>query len=300
MYTGRSLASKRKNSMAKLILVEGIPGSGKSTTARNIEALLKFRGVQVHCFNEGDLHPCDLAWHSCVPIAEYEKLLQTFPEYQESLRHYTSVEDTYAYVTYGKLGLLPDHPLFIKLKSLEPYNGQVSLEEFKKLHFSRWKKFGEQTHEDVTYIFECAYLQNHIVELILTYQQDYDYIKMYTKELIETVLPLRPFLIYLSPTNVEWTINNAASERKTDRPDIWNDWIDDVIAYMENSNYGKANNATGLAASMRFFKERQRLELDLIKELPIQSYVHEVQIGFTQPRLEDNQKLVAMLTSSNN
>jgi hypothetical protein len=281
--------------MAKLILVEGIPGSGKSTTARKIEDLLKSRNVEVRCFNEGDLHPCDLAWHSCVPVAEYEKLLETFPEHQIILRQHTSVEADYAYVTYGKLGLLPDHPLFIKLKSLEPYNGQVSLEEFKKLHFSRWQKFGAQTHEDVTYIFECAYLQNHIVELILTYQQSHDYIKAYLKGLIETVLPLRPFLIYLSPTDVEWTINNAANERKTDYPDIWNDWIDDVIAYMENSNYGKANYSTGLASSLEFFKERQRLELDLIKELPIQSYVHEVLVGFKQAGPKDNPQVVKML-----
>ncbi len=281
--------------MAKLILVEGIPGSGKSTTARNIEQLLTSSGVRVRCFNEGDLHPCDLAWHSCVPIAEYEKLLETFPDHQAILRQHTSVKDAHAYVTYGKLGLLPDHPLFIKLKSLEPYNGQVSLEKFKKLHVSRWQKFGAQTHEDVTYIFECAYLQNHIVELILTYQQSHDYIKAYLKELIETVLPLRPLLIYLSPVNVEWIINNAANERKTDRPDIWNDWIDDVIAYMENSNYGKANNCTGLASSLEFFKERQRLELDLIKDLPIQSYVHEVQVNFEQLALEDNPELLQML-----
>jgi hypothetical protein len=281
--------------MAKLILVEGIPGSGKSTTARKIETLLKGRGVQVRCFNEGDLHPCDLAWHSCVPVTEYEKLLKTFPEQQKKLEQYTSVEENYAYVTYGKLGLLPNHPLFIKLKSLEPYNGQVSLDEFKKLHFSRWKKFGKQTHDDVTYIFECAYLQNHVVELILTYQQNHDYTKAYMKDLIKTVSSLKTLLIYLSPVNVEWTINNAASERKTDRPDIWNDWIDDVIAYMENSNYGKANNVTGLAGCLEFFRERQRLELDIINKLPIQTYVHEIQVGFKQLPLEENPELVTML-----
>jgi hypothetical protein len=143
--------------VANLILVEGIPGSGKSTTARKIETLLTSTGAKVRCFNEGDLHPCDLAWHSCVPVAEYKQLLQTFPEHQEALERFTSVEEDYAYVTYGKLGLLPDHPLFIRLKSLEPYNGQVSLEEFKRLHFSRWKRFGEATHDEVTYIFECAY-----------------------------------------------------------------------------------------------------------------------------------------------
>jgi hypothetical protein len=251
--------------MAKLILIEGIPGSGKSTTAKTIETLLKAKGRKVRCFNEGDLHPCDLAWHSCVPVADYEKLLQTFPEYRNKLKQYTSVEESYAYVAYTKLELL---------------------NEFKKLHISRWQNFGQQTHDDVVYIFECAFLQNHIVELILTYQQNHDYIRHYLKELIETVRSLSPLLIYLSPVDVDWTINNAARERKTDRPDIWNDWIDDVIAYMKNSNYGKANNLTGLPDSLEFFRERQKLELEIIKELPIETYVHDIQVDFRQPGLE--------------
>jgi energy-coupling factor transporter ATP-binding protein EcfA2 len=281
--------------VAKLILVEGIPGSGKSTTARKIEELLKASSVRVRCFNEGDLHPCDLAWHSCVPLPRYEHLLNTFVQERGVLKKYSSVEEDYAYVTYGKLGLLPDHPLFTELASYEPYNGKVSLEKFKELHFSRWKKFGEQIHDDVTYIFECAYLQNHVVELILTYQKNHEYIKAYMKELIETVRSLEPLLLYLSPTDVEWTINNAAKERKTDHPEIWNDWIDDVIAYLENSNYGKTHNVTGLPGCLEFFEKRQRLELDIIGELPIETYVHEVQIDFKQDALESNTEFLSML-----
>jgi hypothetical protein len=281
--------------MSKLILVEGIPGSGKSTTARKIEELLNSRDVQVRCFNEGDLHPCDLAWHSCVPLLRYEQLLDTFVKEKEVLTKYTSVEEDYAYVAYTKLELQPHHPLFIELATYEPYNGKVSFEKFKELHFSRWKKFGEQTHDDTTYIFESAYLQNHVVELILTYQQNREYIKAYMKELIETVRSLEPLLIYLSPTYIAWTIHNAANERKTDRPDIWHDWIDDVIAYIKNSNYGKAHHVTGLPGCLEFFKKRQRLELDIIKELPIETYVREIQVNFKQPALEEDAGFMNML-----
>lgn len=280
--------------MAKLILVEGIPGSGKSTTARNIEKLLKARALPTLCFQEGDLHPCDLAWHSCVPVHVYEDLFQTFAEHQQVLRQYTSVEESYAYVAYTKLGLKPDHPLVVKLASYEPYNGKVSFEEFKELHFSRWEKFGKQ-HQDATYIFECAYLQNHVAELTLTYQLNQKDITRYMKELIETVRSLNPFLIYLSPTDVEWTINHAANERKTDYPEIWNDWIDDVIAYISHSNYGKANKISDLAGCIEFFKERQKLELAIIKQLPIKTYVHHIQVGFNQPGLEQHPEFMTML-----
>jgi Chromatin associated protein KTI12 len=281
--------------MAKLILVEGIPGSGKSTTARKIEQLLKAQGKTVHCFQEGDLHPCDLAWHACVPIAVYEELLNIYPEKKDALTKNASVDDTYAYVTYGKLDLLPDHPLFITLKDYEPYGGKVSLEQFKTLHFARWKTFAQKADKKAIYIFECAYLQNHVVELMLMYEQSDSYIVNYMKELIETVRSLNPLLIYLYPKEVEWVIRNAASERKTDYPEIWNDWIDDVIAYFENSNYAKTSKLTGYANVIESFKQRQRLELDIIKQLPIETFVHEVEIGFKQPALENNAEFMNLL-----
>jgi hypothetical protein len=279
--------------MTNLILIEGIPGSGKSTTARKLEEVLKARAKTVFCFQEGDLHPCDLAWHACVPIDVYEELLNTYPEKKVALTKFTAIDETYAYVAYGKLDLLPDHPLFIKLKSYEPYGGKVSLEHFKALHFARWKKFARE--KDAVYIFECAYLQNHVVELMLMYEQSDSYIVSYMKELIETVRPLNLFLIYLCPKDVEWIISNAANERKTDYPKIWNNWIDDVIAYFENSNYAKTNKLTGYANVIEFFKKRQRLELDIIKQLPIRTLVHNVEIDFKQVGLERDTLLVNQL-----
>jgi hypothetical protein len=277
--------------MSKLILVEGIPGSGKSTTARKIEALLKARGIPTRCFQEGDLHPCDLAWHACVPTAVYKELLRTFDQEKSVLEQYTSAEEDYAYVAYTKLGLRPDHPLFIKLASYEPYNGKVTLNDFKRLHFARWQKFGERTHDQATYIFECAYLQNHVAELTLIYQLSRKDIINYMQELIETVRSLEPFLLYLSPADVTWTITNAAQERQVNG---WR-WIDGVIDYIANSNYGKANKMTGLADCIEFFKQRQRLEREIIKELSIGTYVYELAKGFTQPALEDNTELVHQL-----
>jgi energy-coupling factor transporter ATP-binding protein EcfA2 len=274
--------------MTNLILIEGIPGSGKSTTARKLEQLLKTQGQTVHCFQEGDLHPCDLAWHSCVPLDIYKSLLETYPDKKELLTVFTTVDETYAYVAYTKLELHPDHPLFVTLKKYEPYNGKVTLEQFKSLHLSRWQKFGRNADKNAIYIFECAYLQNHVVELMLMYEQSEDYIIAYMKELIETVHSLNPFLIYLNPKNVEWVIRHAANERKTDNPEIWNDWIDDVIAYFENSSYAKTNKLTGYDNVIELFKKRQRLELDIIKQLPIKTLVHDVEIGFTQVGLDDH------------
>ena len=274
--------------MAKLILVEGVAGSGKSTTAKKIEQVLSAKGSKVLCFQEGDLHPCDLAWHACVPLPVYEELFRTYGAHRDTLTRHTSVDGTYAYVAYTKLELGPDHPLFIALKGYEPYQGRVSLDRFKTLHLSRWRTFAERVRGDeTTFIFECAYLQNHVTELMLTYQQPPEAIFEHMRALIESVRSLAPFLIYLSPTDVAWVIDHAAEERKSTSPE-WKDWFDQVIDYVGDSNYGKTEEVTGRAGVLEFFRRRHKLELDIIDQLPIESYIHEVKVHFRQPPIEDN------------
>ena len=283
--------------MAKLILVEGIAGSGKSTTAKKIEQILRAQGAEVRCFQEGDPHPCDLAWHACVPVAVYEGLLSTFPEHKNTLEHLTSLEGDTAYIAYTKLELGPDHPLFTTLKELEPYQGRVSLEKFRALHLSRWRAFAERAKEDdATYIFECAYFQNHVSELMLTYEASPEAITAHLQVLIETVRSLEPLLIYLSPTDVARTIDHAAVERKSDHPE-WKDWFDQVIDYVQDSSYGKTHGVEGRAGVLEFFERRRRLELAMLEQLPIRSYVRKVEANFAQPPIEDDVSLAAMLAS---
>jgi len=51
---------------AKLILVEGIPGSGKTTFARKIAEWYQHRGLTVNLFTEGQSHPPGRPWLECL------------------------------------------------------------------------------------------------------------------------------------------------------------------------------------------------------------------------------------------
>ena len=283
--------------MAKLILVEGIAGSGKSTTARKLEQTLGAQGTEVRLFQEGDLHPCDLAWHACVPLAVYEDLLDTFSEHKHALGLYTSLEQDTAYVAYTKLELSPNHPLFTELNRYEPYQGRVPLDTFRELHLSRWRAFAGRVKEyDTVYIFECAFLQNHVSELMLTYEAPPEAITAHMQALAETVRPLEPYLIYLSPTDIAWVIDHAAQARKSEHPE-WKDWFDQVIDYVKNSNYGETNGVTGRAGVLEFFRRRHLLELDILEQVPIEHHIHEVEVDFAQPPLEDSALLLNALSA---
>jgi thymidylate kinase len=47
--------------MKKIYFIEGLPGSGKTTMARRLSKYLESTNEDVVIYNEGDLHPVDLA-----------------------------------------------------------------------------------------------------------------------------------------------------------------------------------------------------------------------------------------------
>lgn len=61
----------------KLIMVEGLPGFGKSTTSRMIYDILTERNIEARLVLEGDVdHPADYEGTACVTEEEFGQLLQ--------------------------------------------------------------------------------------------------------------------------------------------------------------------------------------------------------------------------------
>ncbi|QVK18771.1 thymidylate kinase [Mycoplasmatota bacterium] len=258
----------------RLILVEGIPGSGKTMISRKIKHDLESKGEKAILYNEGDVHPADLAWHAYISLNEFERIVKEYPKYKTSLIKYTQIEENFALVAYTKLGIR-EKELFKYFEEHEVYDGRVPFEVFKKLHFKRWTKFVDQVNSDSIIIFECAYLQNHINELFAFHNKDRDNIIKYMLELINIVKKLKPILIYLSQPDVGETISRVAKERVSPDKSQYEDWIDLVISYVEKSMYGKLNNLKNFDGAIKFFEHRKKLELAVIEQLPIDKVVIE-------------------------
>lgn len=256
----------------RLILVEGMPGSGKSTISRKIRNYLVSKGLDVVLYNEGDMHPADMAWNALLTKEEYNNVINNNKEYENIIKENSKFEEDYVIVAYTKLGLRKDKSELKKVfEDHEIYDGRVTIDIFKELHLKRWKKFAEQMKEDKKkiVIFECAFLQNHVNELLAVHEKDLHYTKEYLKELIETVSELAPKIIYLNQHFVKETLNRIAKERVSDNKGLYQDWIDVVIEYFENSNYGKHNNINGFDGLVSYFEKRQEIELGVIKSLSI-------------------------------
>ena len=113
--------------MTKLILIEGIPGSGKTTIAQKVAERYRNRSRSVNLYLESEAHPADLGWSACVPAKQYNGILEKYPA------------------------------LHKKLESFEVYDGCVPDETFYRLHFDRWRKFRDQAaHRIYNHIYPVS------------------------------------------------------------------------------------------------------------------------------------------------
>jgi adenylate kinase family enzyme len=260
----------------RLILIEGIPGSGKSTISKKIRDYLINKGLDVDLYNEGDLHPVDMAWNALLSQGEYEDLIRKNKEYEKIIKENSIFERDYVILAYTKLGLNKDqNDLMKKFEAHEVYDGRVSLDVFKDTHLKRWRKFREEMKKtkDKIIIFECAFLQNHINELLAVHEKDDQFIIQYLKDLIETVLDLHPKLIYLKQNSVGDTLGRVAKERVSENKEEYPDWIDLIKDYFKNSNYGKTNNIKDFDDIVEYFEKRQEIELKALENLSIDSFI---------------------------
>jgi len=91
---------------SKLVLVEGIPGSGKTTAAQFIRDWLAERGAHPALYLEGTLdHPADFESVACLDESEIDRLLQRFPGYQDFLERQAAVKGGDWFFSYRKLQL---------------------------------------------------------------------------------------------------------------------------------------------------------------------------------------------------
>ncbi|MBX9185447.1 MAG: hypothetical protein ACLTA9_09625 [Clostridium saudiense] len=269
---------------SRLILVEGIPGAGKTTTARKIKEKLIDEGKEAILYEEGMSHPADMAWNACLKEDEYNDFIKKCSEMWEGskksiskeelisrIQRQTRIEDNNVILAYTKIDFPEDcyWSLIGDVASKEICDGRKSLDEFRDIHLRRWSKFAEQALlNDNIYIFECAFLQNHIFELLGVYEKSDEEIYLYLKSLLETVKSLSPSIVYIEPSSVEDIIIQAANERKSpegSRPD----WIDEVANWVSNMNFGKSHNLKGIEGVFYFCKERLRIDKLMIEKLNV-------------------------------
>lgn len=257
---------------SKLILLEGIPGSGKSTAGATLQKFFEYNNIPSRFWSEGDFdHPADFEGIARLSKSQFENLLARHPKLTEIGEH-TSIRGSDYLLKYRKLQNL--HPekieqsLVDELSRLDVYDG-LPMEEYCRLAFDRWRDFvkAAKNSDEVT-LMECVYLQNPLTVMLARHNVAPQFANQHIENLTDIIHELNPLVIYLQPQDVRAALELVREERPKE-------WADFVIWYLTGQEYGKFHHLNGYDGVIQFYEMRQKLELDILYKLPIQKLVIE-------------------------
>lgn len=258
---------------SKLILLEGIPGSGKSTAGTTLQSFFGGRNISSRFWREGDFdHPADFEGIARLGESQFDDLLTRYPELDERIREQTVVRGDDYLLKYRKLQSLHpqkiDRSLVDELSRLDAYDG-LPMEEYCRLALDRWHDFCDAAKDvDEVTLMECVYLQNPLTVMLARHNAEPHFARQHIEKLTEIIRELNPLVIYLFPHDVRAALLHVHTERPKE-------WADFVIWYLTGQEYGKAHHLSGYEGVIQFYQMRQKMEVEILRNLPIQQLIVE-------------------------
>ena len=235
--------------------VEGIQGSGKSTLARKLSE--RYPGCTT--VMEGDYSPIELAWCARMSETQYLEVLEQWNDLQDQIRSKSHKEGNYWIVCYTQVKS-DNRDFYQQLENFEIYNGRTTLEEYKNIVLTRYRKW----HGDGN-IFECSLFQNAVEDMILFRDMSDDSIFDFYKE-VRSVLDGKEYEIYyIESPDIEKNLNAVRVERvDKDGNEIW---FNMLMEYFINSPYAKKRSLNKYEDLLTHLQHRQTLELRICGEI---------------------------------
>lgn len=252
----------------KLILVEGLPSSGKSTTARIVKEILNTYNIDTELFCEGNLeHPADYDGVAFFHRKKFNQLIKSFKNYKEKIYQIT-IENENGYLVYYKKGT--QKLQFPEKLCKEFYKNDIyelPLEIHMKLLKERWLDFKQKAKkENKLYVFECVFIQNPLTVTMIRDNKDKETIINYIKELESIIAELNPVILYIRKKSIENSFKTVICERPKE-------WLDFFIDYYTKQGYGQSLGLIGLEGVIKILKDRENIEYKILNELSSEIHI---------------------------
>lgn len=257
-----------------LVVVEGIWGAGKTTTAQAVRDDLETAHHATRLYLEGNLqHPADYDKVACLTCDEYDRLCDMYPAIREKIAPLAEHRLGYYFVYYGKgqaqERLVVSEDVLAELARYDIYDGNLSPARHCEVHVDKWCQFAlnQRSARDIV-IFECCFLQNPITALMGRY--DVSEVEMidHVLRLSDIIQPLNPILIYLRPENIRTSLQRIFETRSPD-------WCQGVTDYFIGQGYGHRHGLSGFDGLVQILEKRVELEAKILDRLSIRTCVIE-------------------------
>ncbi|MGG2933601.1 hypothetical protein ABEO66_05345 [Bacillus pacificus] len=248
----------------KLIIVEGLPGFGKSTTAKLINEILSQNKIEVELFLEGNLnHPADYDGVSCFNKFEFDRLVSNSGDFKEVLLKRVLKKGIHYLLPYRKIknefGDQFSDELCNDISRNDIY--ELPFDKNVELITDKWQDFAEIALEDnKVYIFECCFIQNPLTIGMIKYGEQKEKIINYVMKVAKIIEYLNPMLFYVEQDDLEFSFRKALKERNPE-------WSKGIVDYYTNQGYGKEHNHSGVEGAIKVLEARRDLELEIFDML---------------------------------
>jgi Cdc6-like AAA superfamily ATPase len=253
------IAGDIKMANRKVYIVEGIPGSGKTTTANWLAQKLSDQGKDVNLFLEGNPnHPADFESVACLTDQQLNVLEQDFSD----IRNLVEIKGNWSFIPYASLADKNDE-LFKVLQKFDVY--ERSVEDFCEVTMMKWQEFAENAEaNEKVYVLECCFLQNPFTFLLAKHNESQEFIFNHIEKIAKVIAKLDPVILYFEQDNMKESLDRVRKERSKE-------WFEFLTWYYTEQAFGQARGLERESGVLQFLEERKKLEKEILSQLPLKS-----------------------------
>lgn len=211
--------------MNRLILLEGLPGTGKTTNSYKLYEQLVRNGRDVRWLHEvSQPHPTLFFSEACLTKEEYRRFIEKYPEAAEMLSGIAEIRATTVGIDYLTAARrLPGQENAAWYQQLLQYDVMgFPLERYELVAHEKWEAFARAAlRDDAIIILDGSIFQYQIFTYLLN-GAEYPRLAGFVHDIMNMLRPLCPALIYLYRENTEDSIAFLEGQRGIrDLESIW-------------------------------------------------------------------------------
>ena len=211
--------------MNRLILLEGLPGTGKTTNSYKLYEQLARNGRDVRWLHEvSQPHPVLFFSEACLTKEEYRLFMEKYPETAEMLSGIAETRETTVGIDYLTAARrLPGQEKAAWYQELLQYDVmKFPLERYEPAAYEKWEAFVKAAlQNDTVYILDSSIFQYQIFTYLLN-GAGYLRLAAFVHGVMDLLRPLHPALIYLYREKTEDSI--AFIEKQRGIRDLESTW----------------------------------------------------------------------------